>query len=41
MRASKDASNMQIVLNPNLVDPHHTAANLEHQLKRFVQKEMQ
>lgn len=39
MRASKDTSNMQIVLNPNLIDPYHTAANLEHQLRRLIRDE--
>ena len=34
MRSNKDISDMQLVLNPNLIDPYHTASNLEHQLKR-------
>ena len=36
MRASKDSLNMKIVLDTNLIDPYHTAANLEHQLKKLV-----
>ena len=26
----------QLTLSPSLIDPHHTAANLEHQLKRYI-----
>ncbi|KAL5262365.1 hypothetical protein ACHWQZ_G007920 [Mnemiopsis leidyi] len=39
MRASKDSLNMKIVLDTNLIDPHHTAANLEHQLKKLIRDE--